>query len=695
MDSRPEFAEVSAMDRPVVRSAAIVLLVASSFAASSFVGAGLPARGADLPGIDLNKLPGGGAISLPSSSSGGGKRLTVEQIRAKYDADRKRDELNILFNQKRFDDALALAERIVAAYRAADVLDDEQDFEWNVIFAQINERNQKLDEAEASYRKALQIADRAFGPKSRTGGKARYFLAKFEHETRHDHERAFALALAATATMRELGDMQNNDLPGSLWLLGSIEQSRERPLEAIAYVTEACDIVRARPGKPVVELAAGLQTVGMMHLKLENYAEARHNFDEAADLYEALQGTEGADVKPTRELSLQAALAATRKLPPDLAKEAAELVAKIESYDSGDEMRLMIPRIERLYAIYRDNYGEQDRLTLEMMVVLGAALDNTGSHDAALKVLGQAAQLLDEGSGAPLWLHGQTNYSLGLANYHLRHYQEATHYFSRSSKHYADQYAFLENRLAALVYLSTSENAIGDFATALGHAETAAAIAPQNDKETFRDTMQSCVVVAACAGEERELRSRAHALLSRICERTEAVLGEKDVLTAYVLDCRATFECRNADPAAIRTQERALTIYRSLPPDDEEFDLLQVEFDLAHYRCVFGDLDGARELLEKLLPELTGEKRRVLKGTALRSLAMIDACQARRESAIARWQAAIALLELEELKHARAAAMFRDELEDYLSGRLPGLTTADMPVGFRRANTLTFYEDEL
>jgi len=680
--------------RPTARSAARLVVLSPALLVVLSFAVGAPASAADQPGIDLSKLPGGGAISLPISSNSSGKRLTVEQIRAKYDADRKRDELNILFNQKRFDDALALAERIVAAYRAADVLDDEQEFEWNLIFAQINERNQKLDEAEASYRKALEVADKAFGPKSRNGGKARYFLAKFHHEIQHDHEGAFAWALAATTTMRELGDRQNNDLPGSLWLLGSIEQSRERPLEAIAYVTEACDIVRARPGKPVVELAAGLRTIGMMHLKLENYADARHNFDEAAELYEALQGTEGADVKPTRELALQAALAATRKLPPDLAKEAADLVAKIESYQGGDDMRLMIPHLERLFGLYRHNYGEKDRLTLEIMVVLGAALDNTGSHDAALKILGKTSQLLDESSGAPTWLLGQTNYSLGLANYHLRRYREATHYFGRSSKHYADQYEFLQKRLLALVYLSTSENAVGDFGTALGHAETAAAIAPENDKETFRDTMQSCVVVAACVGQERELRPRAYALLKRICERTEAVLGEKDLLTAYVLDCRAIFECRNSDPAAIRTQERVRAIYRSLPPDDEEFDLLQVDFDLAQYRCVFGDLDGARELFEKLLPDLTGEKRHVLKGTVLRSLAMIDAYQARRESAVARWQEAIALLEPEELQHARAAELFRGELEEYLSGKLPGLTTAELAIGFRRGNDLYFYADE-
>lgn len=683
------------MDRPVVRSAAIVLLVASSFAASSFVGAGLPARGADLPGIDLSKLPGGGAISLPSSSSGGGKRMTVEQIRAKYDADRKRDELNILFNQKNFDDALVLAERIVAAYRAADVFDDEQDFEWNLIFAQINERNQKIDEAEASYRKTLEVADRAFGPKSRNGGKARYFLGKFQHETQQDHDGAFESAFAAVTTFRDVGESRQNDLPGSLFLLGHIEEARERPRESIAYFTEGCEILRSREGKPPIDLATGLRIIGMKYQAIEDYAEARHYFDEAAELYEALQGTEGADVKPTRELALQAALAATRKLPPDLAKEAADLVAKIESYQGGDDMRLMIPHLERLFGLYRDNYGEQDRLTLEMMVVLGAALDNTGSHDAAIKILGQASQLLDDASVAPLWLHGQTDCSLGLANYHARHYRDAALYLGRASKHYADQYVFLEKRLLALAYLCRSENAVGDFATALGHAETAAAIAPENDKECFRDTMQSCTVVAACAGEERELRTRADALLKRICERTEAVLGEKHPLTGYVLDCRAMFEYRNSDPAAIRTQERVRAIYRSLPPDDEEFDLLQVDFDLAQYRCVFGDLDGARELFEKLLPDLTGEKRRVLKGTVLRSLAMIDACQARRESAIARWREAIALLELEELQHARAAAMFRGELEEYLSGKLPGMTTEDLPVGFRRANELTFYEDEL
>lgn len=663
------------MDRPLIRYLFALAALAGAVALPR------PAWSADkpVPALLLQKRESE-PLPLPTATLAGGQSLSVEQLRAKYDADRKYIELELHVKNREFEKAVALADEMVATLRSVGLYDDEQQIHSRTIFGVIHIEWKKFDEAEADFREALAIADRKFGPKTLQAAQARHHLGKFYLEHKKDYDRSYAVLFEATEILRALGEPQTTQLLATLSWLGSCEYMRGRIPEAIACFKECCD-QRRKPRAPAnLSLAIDAQQLGKLYYIAKDFAAARQCFDESAEQYEKLKGADAHETTTSRDLALMAVKEASRKLPDDrLEQERTELIEKIARAQAAEKPREMLPAAVRLAEILRAGFGEKHEDTLEAMILVAIAQNDCGDSQAAAAKFLEVRALLEAWPESPRALRRSVSHHLGRIDLQVKHYAEAKVHYRRALEFHDFATSDTEKSHTLLQELALAEIAVSEFAAALEHLETYLKLPLHTDKGVANEELETTAMLAFLCSEDATLRTRSAALLAKLRDQAEAAKDDRDLLLAEILALTAMLEYRNEDSASIRTAEAACELARKL--DANQKPSFAADVVLAKCCRSFGEPERARAIFAAALAKARIASDHEDAALNLVRIAAIDANLDRRDQALTGYREAIDLVAKTEGTDTRRFAKYRREFEDFEAGEIPSLKAADNPDG--------------
>lgn len=162
-----------------------------------------------------------------------------------------------------------------------------------------------------------------------------------------------------------------------------------------------------------------------------------------------------------------------------------------------------------------------------------------------------------------------------------------------------------------------------------------------------------------------------------------ATYGENSRLAAPYFMILGTSQYRDGDASCIDVFRKLHNVYEAA--EDKEPKELEMSTYWRALGCrAYGDLPQARKLLESLIRQLREAAVPDEDGIACFTMALagIDACEGRREAALARYREAIDLRATLVGSGDDRLQQWRQELADYEAGKLPSLAAEDWPIRY-------------
>lgn len=618
------------------------------------------------------------ALKSPSKTS---KPLVLEQVRAKYDADRQLSEVGIALKNKNYERAAQLFEAGTAVYRNAGLIGEDQEYGLHYAAGLLRFLGEKYDEAGAELSAAIAIAERTQGRDGLQATNARLFRTIADMQGDDDCVRGQATLDALLPVYRKLDKCDTAEYRVALQWLGICALKQDKYDATFTYQKELCDNLRASKAGSEGELfPESLASLGKLYIVRKSPPEARRCFDEAAELYEKLRGRDDTKTKAVRSLALKMAETSTKiddvsRIQNEWNTLEAQIAALLKTNDYREAVPIMRRQIEIICKVKGDESDEMLKFLLRLAVILeagGETKDAAKSYAEILKIAGNR-------SGAAPEITNLAECRLGEFELKRGRSAEGRAHLTRALEYYRTKPS--ESKIHCSIHLSLAIDALkrGEAAVGLDHADAAYGLIDGLDREIVNSVIVSRARAAYICGGDASLRVRLRGILAECRARARAEFGDQDEVLADVLVSVAGLEYVENDPTCIATAMQALAIYGSILPADD-LKTLGGATITAKYCRAFGEIDQARKFLEETLPKLRNLEKPAPQHVAgaLRLLAGIDAHQGRKYIAEARYREAIAIMEKADAAD-KQLARDRKDLETVLAGGTPSFKVADNP----------------